>query len=845
MENFKIVVAGDVIVDWLQWVTYPNDGNRDEDTQNWALFPCTRMKAEQGGALLLARMIGATNSVEVVTHELTEIENISPETIIHSISILDSFPWKNGEKESTFRIKHLGGYSGPRKGTPKSLPIAHDDAEAELIILDDAGYGFREQRAAWPQAILHNDKKPIIVLKMSRPLASGSLWDHLVMEHSNELIVVIDANDLREMGVNISRRLSWEQTAEDFCWQILNNPRIRSLAGCRNLIVRFGLDGAIHYSKVGDNIKAVLYYDSQTSEDGYKEQYPGEMKGKMAAFVAALTSELFSQGFQGIEIGIKEGILRSRQIQRMGFGATDEEPSYPVSMFLDPMGGVGTIFSIPIPIVVGKALSGGGNWRILEERTRGKLETISYNAVMRPTEESLREVPKAMFGALYTLDRNEIESYQSINNLMTEYLRMKEVKAPLSIAVFGPPGSGKSFGVTQLAMSIDPDRVIIREFNVAQFTSTDDLIDAFHKLRDLVLEGKVPLVFFDEFDATQNGELGWLKYFLAPMQDGVFKEGETMHPLGKSIFVFAGGTSNSFQQFFKEHAGGEQNIDGPIVSRFRDAKGTDFVSRLRGYVNVMGPNRAGDDDEFFIIRRALLLRSLLLRKAPQIFDGHGDARIDPAVLRGFLKVPAYKHGSRSMEAIIEMSTLSGKMRFEQASLPPAKQMELHVDSEMFSKLVLRDVLLGDAMERLAKEIYEQYQLDREDKKYPDDTPLRPWESLDEGSKELIRKQAQQIPEQLRRIGLDFIPFFEEPSTSFVLSDEQVEILAEMEHKRLVKERSEEGWTYSALRDTERKVSPLLIPWSQLPGEVKDRDRNAVRRIPELLKMSGFEVYKLQ
>ncbi len=107
--------------------------------------------------------------------------------------------------------------------------------------------------------------------------------------------------------------------------------------------------------------------------------------------------------------------------------------------------------------------------------------------------------------------------------------------------------------MTQLAMGIDPERVVKMEFNVAQFTSVDDLTDAFHKLRDLVLEGKVPLVFFDEFDASFNGELGWLKYFLAPMQDGLFKDGETMHPVGKSIFVFAGGTSNTFQQFSREH----------------------------------------------------------------------------------------------------------------------------------------------------------------------------------------------------------------------------------------------------------------------------------------------------
>ncbi len=282
-----------------------------------------------------------------------------------------------------------------------------------------------------------------------------------------------------------------------------------------------------------------------------------------------------------------------------------------------------------------------------------------------------------------------------------------------------------------------------------------------------------------------------------------------------------------------------------MLKKFREAKGTDFVSRLRGYVNVMGPNRAGDDDAFFIIRRALLFRSLLERKAPQIFDDRGNARIDPGVLRGFLKVPTYKHGARSMEAIIDMSILAGKIRYDQACLPPAKQLDLHVDSAMFSKLVLRDVLFGDAMERLARAIYEQYHIDQKDKQYPDEAAMQPWGSLGEDLRRSNREQAQQIPEKLLRIGYDFMPFSERPTTSLVLSDEQLEVLAEMEHQRWVAERLEEGWTYGNPRDPERRVSPYLVPWQELNEEVKGWDRNAVRKIPDLLMMAGFEAYRLQ
>ena len=107
-------------------------------------------------------------------------------------------------------------------------------------------------------------------------------------------------------------------------------------------------------------------------------------------------------------------------------------------------------------------------------------------------------------------------------------------------------------------------------------------------MRDIGLSGKIPLVFWDEFDTSlEETPLGWLRYFLAPMQDGKFQEGQINHPIGRAIFVFAGGTSSSMAEFDK---GTEEN--------FKSAKGPDFVSRLKGYINVLGPNpvkgRAGD-----------------------------------------------------------------------------------------------------------------------------------------------------------------------------------------------------------------------------------------------------------
>jgi hypothetical protein len=91
-----------------------------------------------------------------------------------------------------------------------------------------------------------------------------------------------------------------------------------------------------------------------------------------------------------------------------------------------------------------------------------------------------------------------------------------------------------------------PDSKDPIEVNLSQFLSQAELLATFHNIRDMALAGKTPVVMFDEFDSVfEQAELGWLKYFLAPMQDGYFLENGQQHTLKNAIFIFIGRTSST------------------------------------------------------------------------------------------------------------------------------------------------------------------------------------------------------------------------------------------------------------------------------------------------------------
>jgi hypothetical protein len=180
------------------------------------------------------------------------------------------------------------------------------------------------------------------------------------------------------------------------------------------------------------------------------------------------------------------------------------------------------------------------------------------------------------------------------------------------------------------------------------------------------------------------------------MQDGTFYAASQTISFGRAIFVFAGGISDTINEFdpFAEPPG-RAPVEATVEitnarNQFRDQKGPDFVSRLRGHINILSvnPDKAAAKDDAGnpvkpIIRRALILRGQIQQgKWVVNRDGCKVASIDEDVLCALLTVHNYRHGVRSMEAILQMCTpIDGII--EKGSLPSRTQLNMHVDADDF------------------------------------------------------------------------------------------------------------------------------------------------------------------
>ncbi|MEU9175272.1 hypothetical protein AB0C90_00070 [Streptomyces sp. NPDC048550] len=713
----EVWVTGDQTIDWA--VT-PSEkyGTRNIDER---LHIDITPRWHMGGIFLLRDLIdsalngGARGTGHV--HSISPPNDPEPLAIKnkynHSFAVLEEYHPSESKKPVHRMSQFLGFHRADHAGLEYIKP--ERGGHPEVIVIDDANLGFRRASGNWKGIIpgVRAKYHPWVLLKMSHEIVDGDLWGEIGSRLDNRndwlwsrLVVVTSVARMRDAGAEVSRDLSWDRSVNDILAEIATCKKLEGLKKLRCLIVSFGPSGALLIKRVkAEHLEWTLVCDHESMEGEWASRHnrDGMMFGYGSILCACLTRTLCGNGATSrsgnsdyssfdnpaLAKSVKAGLVAMNLLYEKGFQLDSEQRfSFPMEIF---KGIDDSAQSAQFSIVCRhqKIAQPGKARAEIEETLTPPNGSLNAGSALLDiarlgkgrllTSKLLADVPVAKYGDLITVDQVEIESLHTIHNLIDTYLANYTLKSnPLAVAVFGKPGSGKGYTIKQLVKSwAEEERVETLDFNLSQFNSASELVGALHKVRDVALSGRIPVTIWDEFDVPLNAaELGWLKYFLAPIQDGKFQQGDITHLIGPSIFVFAGGASETFSQF-KEQA----------ESLKTDSKARDFVSRMRGYIDIPGINSpdGSDLDSKLMLRRALILNSLFIKHG--INEGDNGFSVDDGIVHAFLAIPEYNHGVRSMDAIVQMSRLRKTERYARSTLPSQEQLGIHVDGVKFLGIV--------------------------------------------------------------------------------------------------------------------------------------------------------------
>jgi len=150
---------------------------------------------------------------------------------------------------------------------------------------------------------------------------------------------------------------------------------------------------------------------------------------------------------------------------------------------------------------------------------------------------------------------------------------------------------------------------------------------------------------------------------------------------------------------------------------------------------------------------------------------------------------------------------------------------------------------AELLEKAGQTVHEKYLAEIPNTRA--EASLKPWAELPLDLKESNRQQVAYAEEMLRKVGFGVRPASRKKIKQPKFSEKEMAIMAEMEHGRWIVERLNSGWRFASTKDVEKKESPYLRPWSDLPDKIKDYDRTAVANLPSVLAEANLEVYRIK
>jgi hypothetical protein len=157
------------------------------------------------------------------------------------------------------------------------------------------------------------------------------------------------------------------------------------------------------------------------------------------------------------------------------------------------------------------------------------------------------------------------------------------------------------------------------------------------------------------------------------------------------------------------------------------------------------------------------------------------------------------------------------------------------------------VLEGELLERLAEAAHDAYRAGRERDGWtygPRDNArkthplLVPYAQIPETYKDSNRATVRNIPRKLAAIGCRMAAARTvDPPRSF--TPDELGVLDRVEHELWMEERIAAGFELGEPTDEHPNRSPYLVPFDELPDDVRQRDRDLIVAIPDILARAGY------
>ena len=170
----------------------------------------------------------------------------------------------------------------------------------------------------------------------------------------------------------------------------------------------------------------------------------------------------------------------------------------------------------------------------------------------------------------------------------------------------------------------------------------------------------------------------------------------------------------------------------------------------------------------------------------------------------------------------------------------------HVHPVSAKLTALADQLFERAgVEVIARARHEQYvrrALERGETVDANDS-LVPWDNLQPSLQASNRRFAQSVGDVVAQLHATIRPLAGPVADGdLVLADESLETLARFEHERWMRDLERDGWSVTqGNKDPLKKLHPLLVPWEDLSDHEKAKDRDAIRALPQMLSLVGYEL----